>query len=45
MKNFEQWIGSLAWWEVYLGVSLFCTFLFVGKELVYPYKKSNGRGK
>ena len=45
MKNFEQWMGSLEWWEVYLGIVIVATICVMGKELIYPYKKSNGRGK
>lgn len=43
--NIEQWFASLEWWQLYLGLCVFCTFLFVGKEMFYPYKKSNGRGR
>jgi len=45
MRNFEAWMGSLEWWEVYLMICAVTTFLVFGKEMFYPYKKSNGRGK
>jgi hypothetical protein len=45
MKNFEAWFGSLEWWELYFGIAIVATICVLGKEMIYPYKKSNGRGR
>jgi hypothetical protein len=45
MKHVEQWMGELEWWQAFLLAALVCTVGALGKEMFFPYKKSNGRGK
>mgnify|MGYP006883080876 FL=1 len=45
MKELEAWMNTIDAWQIYVFLAVFFTVVVMGKELIYPYKKSNGRGK
>ena len=40
-----KWFAELEWYECFLLVAVVCTIGALGKEMYFPYKKSNGRGQ